>query len=61
MDHEVLRIDEVAARLKLGRTKVYQLVADGELPAVRIGRAVRISAEGLQDWIQKQAPGSEVL
>lgn len=55
MDHEMLRVDEVAALLKFGRTKVYQLVADGELPAVRIGKALRISAEALQVWIREQA------
>ena len=55
MDHEMLRVDEVAALLKLGRTKVYQLVADGELPAVRIGKVLRISAEALQQWLSRQA------
>jgi excisionase family DNA binding protein len=55
MDREMLRVDEVAALLKFGRTKVYQLVADGDLPAVRIGKALRISAESLRDWIREQA------
>ena len=55
MDHELLRVDEVAALLKLGRTKVYQLVAAGDLPAVRIGKVLRISAEALQAWINRQA------
>ena len=55
MDRELLKVDEVAALLKLGRTKVYQLVAEGELPAVRIGKVLRISAETLQEWISQQA------
>lgn len=55
MNEEMLTVYEVAALLKLGRTKVYQLVADGELPAVRIGKALRISAEALQAWIREQA------
>ena len=55
MDHEMLKVDEVAALLKLGRTKVYQLVAAGELPAVRIGKVLRISAEALQEWLSTQA------
>ena len=55
MDHEMLKVDDVAALLKLGRTKVYQLVAAGELPAVRIGKALRISAEALQEWLSTQA------
>ena len=55
MDHEMLKVDDVAALLKLGRTKVYQLVAEGELPAVRIGKVLRISAEALQKWLSTQA------
>ena len=55
MDRELLKVDEVAALLKIGRTKVYQLVAEGELPAVRIGKALRISAEALQEWLSTQA------
>ena len=58
MNRELLKVDEVAALLKLGRTKVYQLVAEGELPAVRIGKVLRISAEALQQWLSTQAVAS---
>ncbi len=38
----LLRIPEVAKALGLGRTKIYELIAAGELPVIRVGRAVRV-------------------
>ncbi|HVB25215.1 MAG TPA: AlpA family phage regulatory protein [Ktedonobacteraceae bacterium] len=35
----LLRIPEVMSTLGLGRTKVYELIAKGELPVIRVGRA----------------------
>ena len=39
----LLRIPEVAEVLGIGRTKIYEMIATGELPTVRFGRAVRVS------------------
>jgi excisionase family DNA binding protein len=50
----LLRIPEVMTTLGLGRTKVYELIATGELPVVRIGRAVRISRTALEKWIEER-------
>jgi integrase len=37
--------------LGLGRTKIYEMMASGELPVVRIGTAVRLPRQRLLDWI----------
>jgi excisionase family DNA binding protein len=50
----LLRIPEVMAMLGLGRTKIYQLIATGELPVVRVGRAVRISRAALDEWVEER-------
>jgi excisionase family DNA binding protein len=50
----LLRIPEVAEALGLGRTKVYELIADGVLPTIRVGRAVRVSVTALQKWVEEQ-------
>ncbi|MGB3635683.1 MAG: helix-turn-helix domain-containing protein, partial [Rubrobacteraceae bacterium] len=39
--HEWLKVPEVAEVLRIARSRAYELVADGEIPAVRIGRSVR--------------------
>ena len=50
----LLNVTQVAKMLSLGRTKVYELIATRQLPAVRFGRAVRVSSASLQRWIEKQ-------
>lgn len=47
----LLSIPEVSKTLGLGRTKVYELIATEGLPVVRFGRAVRVSMNSLQQWI----------
>jgi len=37
----------------LGRTKCYELVANGELEAIKIGRSVRISVASYEEWIRR--------
>jgi excisionase family DNA binding protein len=47
----LFRPDEAAQRLGIGRTKVYELMARGELHSVKIGAARRISATALADFV----------
>ena len=51
----LLRVEEVAKTLAIGRTQVYRLIASGDLPTVRIGRLVRISAEDLREWVRRKS------
>lgn len=41
----LLTIPEVAERLKVGRTMVYELIRKGEIRPIHIGRAVRVEAK----------------
>ena len=38
----------------LGGTKCYELIAIGELEAIKAGRAVRVSKASFQAWTQRQ-------
>lgn len=51
----LLKAEDAARLLSLGRSTVFQMLATGELPAVRIGRSVRISRVALERWIAEQA------
>ena len=44
---ELLRVEEVAAYLGVGKGIVYEMVRRGDLPSLRLGRLVRIKREGL--------------
>jgi excisionase family DNA binding protein len=58
MEQLLLRPGEAARVLSLGRSKLYELLASGELPSVKIGRATRIPAASLRDWVERRASGS---
>jgi excisionase family DNA binding protein len=53
----LLRPEEVWRDLGLSRGTVYQMLARGELPVVRIGRAVRVPREGLERWVREHTEG----
>ena len=43
--------DEAARCLAIGRTKLFELLGDGRLPSVLIGRARRIRAADLREFV----------
>jgi excisionase family DNA binding protein len=47
-----LTLVEVQQILGLGRTKTYELTATGEIPAVKIGRVLRVNREELDGWLE---------
>lgn len=54
----LLTIPQVANALNLGRTKVYELIWKENLPVQKFGRAVRISKEDLQRWLEERNKNS---
>ncbi len=50
----LMRAEEVARSLGLGRSKVYEMMQTGELPVVRIGRAVRVARAALEEWVRER-------
>nr|WP_107482076.1 helix-turn-helix domain-containing protein [Streptomyces sp. JHA26] len=50
-DSELLTVPEVMARLKVGRSAVYDLLRSRQLASITIGRARRIPAHVPADFI----------
>ncbi|NUK05843.1 helix-turn-helix domain-containing protein [Streptomyces lunaelactis] len=48
---ELLTVPEVMARLKLGRSTVYDLIRSRRLTSITIGRARRVPADAVRDFI----------
>ena len=48
------RPEEAAAKLGISRAKCYELIAEGVLPHMRVGRSLRIPAADLRRWIEQQ-------
>ncbi len=54
MEKLLLRVTEAAQVLGMGRSKVYEMAKAGEIPAIYIGRAVRVPADALRQWVEQQ-------
>ena len=54
LQHEYLKVPEVAKVLRIARSRAYELVAEGQIPAVRIGRSVRVPRDELDRWLADQ-------
>jgi excisionase family DNA binding protein len=50
----LLTVSDVASRMQIGRTRIYELLAGGDLPSVRLGRARRIRESDLAEFIANQ-------
>ena len=48
------RIPEVAEMLTISRSALYVMIQAGDIPVVRFGRSVRISASALHAWLEQQ-------
>jgi excisionase family DNA binding protein len=44
---------ELQQQLGCGRTTIYELIATRQLPAVRIGRALRVAEEDLRAFVDR--------
>ena len=53
-EQEFISLNQLQKILGIGRTKAYDLVTSGDLPAVRIGRIIRVDKRDLTDWLKRQ-------
>ena len=52
--HEFMKVAEVAQELRIARSRAHELVANGSIPAVKIGRSVRVRRKELERWLEGQ-------
>lgn len=53
MTEQLLRIEEAARIVGVGRTQAYGLVNSGEWPVIRVGRSLRMNHADLEHWIER--------
>ena len=56
---EIFTAREVAAVLKVHPSKIYRLIQAGKLPAIHIGRNVRVSRPALEAYLAKAQPAAD--
>jgi excisionase family DNA binding protein len=55
---EILRPSDIAPLLGLTTGRVYQLISTGVIPAVRIGRSLRVPRGAWEAWLREQGRGA---
>lgn len=53
----LLRVEEVAQLLAIGRSTVYELIASGQLPSVKVGGARRVPMVEIERWVRENTHG----
>jgi excisionase family DNA binding protein len=53
MEKLLLSAEDVAEALTISRTRVYEILAAGELFSVKLGKVRRIPRESLDEYIEK--------
>lgn len=66
MEKILLKPAEAAKVLGVGRSLIYELIAQRKIPSVRLGRCLRIPTESLNTWLkiqekQRQDGGQEAV
>lgn len=51
MDKLLLRPAEAAEALGISRSRLYHMLAGGQLPVVRVGQSMRVPVRELERWI----------
>ena len=60
-----LKVEQAAKMLNISRNLAYDLVRQGVIPSLRLGRIIRISRSRLEEWMvkndgQRQPPDDAV-
>ena len=51
---DLMTVAEVAQYLKKGKVYVYNAVREGTIPAIHLGKSVRVHRAALDQWLQSQ-------
>ena len=48
-----MTVEEAAAALRIGRTRMFDLIAKGQVSSVLIGRSRRVSVDALREYAKR--------
>ena len=53
-DRLAFKVPEAADTVGVSRAKMYELIAAGIIPSIKIGSSIRVPADALKAWIDRQ-------
>ena len=54
VDRILYRPVEAAEAIGVSRSRIYELIASGEIPSVRIGNVTRVPVDKLHEWVEER-------
>ena len=54
MNEQLLTCTDLQAILRIGKTKLYKLIREKQLPAIRVGNTYRIKQSDLEKYLTNQ-------
>ena len=60
MKEQLLTCTEVQAILRTGKSKLYRLIREEKLPAIRLGNTYRIRQSDFETYLEKQMKGESL-
>jgi excisionase family DNA binding protein len=57
----VLTVDEARRVLRIGRRQLYRAIAKHDVPALKVGRSIRIPRSGLEAWLAASVGGRDSI
>ena len=49
-----VKVNDAARMIGVGRTKLYELIASGEIEAIKLGKSTRITTVSLHELVRRQ-------
>ena len=59
-DTEMLTVPETAAAIRCSIELVYKMIANGQIPAARLGRKVMVPRRALNIWLERFADAATI-
>ena len=53
-DRILIKVSDAARMLSVSKSKLYELINEGTVPAIRVGQSLRIPLEWLHKWVAEQ-------
>lgn len=60
MEQLLLKITQVAEALNISKSTCYEMVARGEIPAVRIRGGLRVPSDALKAWLDETVSAQQI-
>ena len=60
MEELLVSVEAAARSLGVGRDAVYELLASGQLPRIKVGRRTLVPVAAVREWVERQASATRL-